>query len=373
MKPIRGIRPIFAAAMMAAGGAAVFLLLPMLVGQMVELRGLNESQAGIVASSYFATYFLTGATAFVWISRVRWRAAGFLAYILMASGLLLAAGASGFYSLVLSLAVSGAGGGMLFALGVAVISATADADRNFGWVLVAQQSLAAILLLVIPAWIVAHWGFPGSFLFLTVAICVLGVSVVWVPASPVKEAVAGSFETANPTPVRLALLALVLHFTALSAIWAFVERLAAANDLDQVQIGNALALSMLGGLMGAFLVTWLADRVGRRIPLWVSALAFALICTGYATSFDWWGFVLLTGGLSFAWNFVLAYQMGIIAGLDSDGRHAVLMPAAQAGGAMLGPAIGGWLMLGGGHMLLLGSASLGVVLATGVFSRYCKV
>jgi predicted MFS family arabinose efflux permease len=337
---------------------------------MIEYRSLDERQAGVVASTYFATYFLTGASAFVWIHRFNWRRAGRFGYLLMTVGLVLAARSEGVLGLALALAVSGAGGGILFALGVAVVSASAGADRNFGWVLVAQQTMAALLLMLIPTWAVPQWGFAGSLWVLAVATSVLATSSIWIPRSSGVAVSRPVGSNANPRPVRWTLAGLVVHFTALSALWAFVDRLGASNALTPEQIGNALALSMLGGLLGAFLVIWLADRFGRRLPLWASAIGFAMICSGYARGFDWIGFVLLTGCLSFTWNFVLAYQMGIVASLDVDGHHAVLMPAAQAGGAMLGPALGGWLITSGNYNLLMLIAAMGVALGTAVFSYF---
>ncbi|HKI74895.1 MAG TPA: hypothetical protein VJ998_09640, partial [Pseudomonadales bacterium] len=53
---------------------------------------------------------------------------------------------------------------------------------------------------------------------------------------------------------------------------------------------------------------------------------------------------LLAVGL---WNFPLAYQMGMIATADPNGRVSVLMPAALAIGAAFGPILAGILVNGG--------------------------
>lgn len=50
---------------------------------------------------------------------------------------------------------------------------------------------------------------------------------------------------------------------------------------------------------------------------------------------------LLAVGL---WNFPLAYQMGMIASSDPNGRVSVLMPAALAIGAAFGPTLAGALV-----------------------------
>ena len=72
-----------------------------------------------------------------------------------------------------------------------------------------------------------------------------------------------------------------------------------------------------------------------------------------------------------AWNYVLAYQMAIISELDRDGRYAVLMPAAQALGAIVGPAVAGIVILGIGYgpLLWLASLSIGVAIFPFVYLK----
>ena len=199
---------------------------------------------------------------------------------------------------------------------------------------------------------------------------VLALSLVWVPRSGLAAEGGKARTGGGRSPVLWTLAALVVHFTALSALWAFVDRLATRNGLSAEQIGSALGLSMFAGLLGALLVTWLADRYGRRMPLWLAATVFVAVGYGYHLEFSWSQFTALSGLLSLAWNFVLAYQMGIIADLDRVGRYAVLMPAAQSSGAMLGPILGGVLIAGLGYTELLLATGLGVVLATVVFSVF---
>ncbi len=76
-------KSIIAAATMAAAGAAIFLILPLLIGLLVDYRGLSEQQAGVLASTYFATYLLSSVSAYFWIHHVHWRGASVIAYLLM--------------------------------------------------------------------------------------------------------------------------------------------------------------------------------------------------------------------------------------------------------------------------------------------------
>ncbi len=370
----RAVDGLGAACLMAAAGAIVFLALPLLVGLTIDVLGLTEERAGAATSAYFATYLLSSASAYFWISKVTLRRASLIAYSLMTIGLTLGAMANGLHPLVIALAIAGAGGGMLYSLGVAIIAAGKDIDRNYGWLLVAQQTLAAGFLFAAPRWVIPDWGLAGALLTLALIGLALALSIPKIPAGSVRFADAGAGKVSLPRRLkpRLALSALVVHFAGLSALWAFVERLAVNSGLSGEEIGAALSASMLAGLGGAFLVTVLADKFGRRIPLWLATALFAGVCVGFSITLNWWSFLLLAGLLAFAWNFILAYQMSIISNVDGDGSHATLIPAAQSMGAMLGPVCGGWVITLASHGALLAAVALLCLGTAVVFSRLAE-
>lgn len=374
MIPTRQSSILLPACLMAATGAIVFLSLPLLVGLLMDDLGLNEEQAGGATSTYFASYLLSSASAYFWISRVNLRTAALSGYLSMVAGLLLGTMAQNGTTLALSLAIAGIGGGMLFSLGVALIADGPDTDRNYGWLLVTQQSLAALFLFGAPRWVIPQWGLSGGLSALALVTLLISLSAIRIPARQ-KTAKTDDIPTPGTSDrlqPRLALVALVVHFAGLSALWAFVERIAVDNGLSGESIGVALSISMLAGLGGALLVTAMADRFGRRIPLWLATGLFLGVCAGFSTSLGWWSFLLLTGLLSFAWNFILAYQMGVISGVDHQGRHAVLIPAAQGLGAVLGPLLGGWGISLGGYPALLSSVGLLSLATALVFTHFAR-
>jgi MFS family permease len=144
------------------------------------------------------------------------------------------------------------------------------------------------------------------------------------------------------------LCALLLSFGGLSALWAFLTQIASSFGVDQqasaALLTAGLAVSGAAGLAAA----GLGDRFGRAKPLVISMLlaivGVAVLLLGHGVV----GYVvgaLLAVGL---WNFPLAYQMGMIASSDPNGRVSVLMPAALAIGAAFGPTLAGALV-GIGH------------------------
>lgn len=346
----RSLFTLAAACAMGAMGALVFLALPLFIGLFIDELGFSEQQAGLVASAYFATYFIASASAFLWIDRIRLQRIGALACLCIAAGSSFATLASSPTGLASCMAIVGVGGGMLFSIATSVISQRPQADRDFGWLLATQQLLAALFLIASTGW---NLGLG--------LLCITFLALLLIPGTAVLSGYRNTakchpdIEGRQPgkSPAWFALLALMINFMALSALWAFVERIGASSGLDAGEISAALSLSMLAGLAGALLVTGLAGRVGRQLPLWLSALAFLSVCAGYALEMNWSLFLAVTAGLSFSWNFGLAYQMSIVATVDDKGKFSALIPAAQGAGAMLGPVLGGFLASSGNYNNLL--------------------
>jgi predicted MFS family arabinose efflux permease len=339
----------------------------MLIGSAVDDLGFSEQQAGLLASSYFAGYLLIGVSAFFWIRRISWPRLAIAAYIALASGLGISAFLTDFYGLAVSLFTAGCAAGALFGLGVTIISDTEQPDRNFGFVLATQQLLAALLLFSLPDLVIVPWGFQGLNLVLAAVTLLLGISALWIPggrsAMATGSVVTCATVSASSGTVWIGLIALTLYFAALSGVWAFLERLAGANGLSISQIGGALAIAMVGGVLGGLAAVVVGARWGRKFPLLGSTLLFVAVFLFYSGGFQTLGFTLATFLFIAAWNYVLAYQMAIISELDRDGRYAVLMPAAQALGAIVGPAVAGMLILAAGYKPLLWVASISIGLA----------
>lgn len=356
---------------MAAAGAIIFLLLPIIIGAAVEDLGLDEELAGLLASSYFVGNLTACVAAVFFVRRLSWRLISMAAYGLFILGLLASSLIHSFAVLITAFLTAGAGAGILFGLAVTIIGDLAHKDRHFGLMLVGQQVFAALILFILPDYVVARWGFPGLTGVLAAVLSIALLTISWIPhASGVdnlsidvkpKAALNGCWL------VWWGLLALTIYFAALSGVWAFVERIADARSLSANEIGNGLAISMLGGVLGGLAVAALGDRFGRVAPLFFSSLVFCGIFLSYHSDFGFPVFTLATFLFSMFWNYVLGYQMGIVADLDSQGRFSVLIPASQALGAVLGAASAGMLVVDHGYGAVLAGGSVGIIVALLIF------
>ncbi len=336
----------------------------------MDTLGLSEEQAGLLASSYFTGYLCSCIATFGLVQRINHKTLARRSYTVLSLSLLTAALPLNPIAIALSMAFAGAGAGALFGLAVLIVGQTDNADRNFGILLVAQQLFAAALLFILPQWVIPIWGFSGLMLALSIA---LGIGLLFLNGIDNSSQRRSSQNTKIITEVPFllqtltGLFALMVHFAALSAVWAFIERIAVDQGLQTDQIGFALAFSMLGGVIGGLLVAILGVRIGRSIPVWLSLLAFIGIFYCYSTNFDMLGFSLVTFIFSLFWNYILGYQMAIIAELDQGGRYAVFIPGAQALGAVTGPAAAGFIIANQGYISVLGAAGVIVFITSGLF------
>lgn len=361
------------AAVMAAAGAAVFLLLPIIIGAAMDSFGWQQQQAGMLASSYFTGYFASCIAAVFLIRQFSFPILAKAAYVFLCIGLLAAGLMSDLVMLGLCMLVSGFGAGLLFGLAVLIAGQGPDSERGFGVLLVCQQLLAMALLFVLPRFIVPHWGFAGLMIALAIMMAPGVLSVVWLeevrteqkrllpPINP------GSAPFSQRRSLWFGLTGLTVYFAALAGVWAFVERMGVDSGLSAQGISISLSFSMMGGVMGGLVVAILANRFGRSRPLVLSLAAFLGVFFAYSTDHGVLTYAVATFLFSLFWNYVLGYQMVIISDLDQAGRYAVLIPAAQALGAVLGPGVAGFIIASLGYIPLLLAAALTVGLTTGVF------
>ncbi|MDB4299619.1 hypothetical protein N9928_01035, partial [bacterium] len=73
----------------ALGTAAVllFAVMPLIIGGMATRFALTDTQSGLVATAYFASYALLALTSPTWVRRLNWRYTAFGAYVGLVVGI----------------------------------------------------------------------------------------------------------------------------------------------------------------------------------------------------------------------------------------------------------------------------------------------
>lgn len=359
MPGINSLGAIGSACLMSAASAAVYLMLPVLVGGMVSDLGLSEGEAGRTSAAFFAGYTLVCLLGFLWIRRFNWIYLAFAGYGLLAGGMLSIGFSKDLELLTIWMLVAGTGAGLLLGLGVAMISDMRNAGRIFGVQMMVEQVLPAIMLVLLPLF-VPEAGFRGTCLFMGCVFTLLALTSVLAPVEGIDHVSASdAAHSGGVLPVLLAMVFIALYFAGFSGIWAFSERLAAEQNLSSQEVSAVLAFGLIGGAAGGLITALVAERVSRRLLIGVATAVSLLVIFSYLQAFNFWLFTVGTFVFLMVWNIATPCQQALIAVMDTSGRLAVMIPAAFAVGAMVGPPLAGTLAETQGYAaMLIGCAAL---------------
>ena len=242
------------------------------------------------------------------------------------------------------------GVGTNYALAIAALSATARTERNFSIAVAAQVSVAIVGFLLLPS-LISESGTPAVFVPLALIALALIPFVKFLPVGGHNESVVSREpETKTPQLIWFALGCQCVWFLGIGGVWAFVERIGTNAGISAGEIGDALALGMAVGLLGAFFAAALADRFGRVMPFAVAMLGQVLAVWWLVGLEDLSGLVIAICLYNGTWNFALPYLFAMAAIADSRGQLVVLMSTAQAvgltfGATLAGAVIGRWGLL----------------------------
>jgi len=343
-------KEVIATSIISALGALMFLLLPVIIGITTDSLNLSEQQSGLLVSFYFLGFLIACALSPFITTKLNWKSIGYLGVLLMTLGLLLIAFLPSYQLVLLLLSIIGTGSGTLFSLAIVILSNAENAERYFGIKIMFEQVLGALLLFIIPTFVVATFGFQGSFLAISLTVLLLGFASFSLPKlSPVtnKGAMSKTNSKASTSlsfniKLWVALICLCLFFGALSTLWSFVERLAVTNKLNGDDIALGLSLSVMGGAVGGLLAAYIGNRLNLKKSILLITPLILLIVWAFYLQFTFIVFTLAAFSLSLCWNFSLAYQMKIV--INQDDSKASWLASFLAIGGIICPALGGVLL-----------------------------
>lgn len=317
------------------------LVLPAMVGVLVDESPLSEAQAGWSASIGFLGSALIALLMALRMHHLNLRQVAMYAFAFGAAG----DAASGFlaHHAAVFMALRFVTGICLGAAYTALVAAFARErhhDRGYGMFITLQFIVSGIGLYLLPVY--SSWmsvtGVFGAF----AALDLCGLFLCrWLPDDiPVRSA---RLPPGSEMRVLLARAALfgALGFTifevANTAQFTYVERYGVILDLSDHQLGLAMLIGSLAGIPGAFTIILTGDRFG-----WIGPLAFGvavgvaglavLIGAGRFPAFLF-GFVLL----GFSWAFCLPYIQALLASLDPNGSAVAAGSFSSTIGGAVGP------------------------------------
>lgn len=345
-----GLAFLIAASVASSIGGLPFNTMPILLGAFADQLKLGPAELGTLGSACTGGYLVSTLLGPLWVDRAPWRIATIVGAVATAAALLWSASAGGVP--FLPFAAFGFAAGLMHSLGMRMVGEGADKERAFGIRLFTELVLIASLLFFLPA-ALASGGLMGGAQLLAVAALVMGLSAFLLPRGPASVDAAAQ-QAAGPAGSAgwIALGIFVLFACGQVALWVFLERIAQDVGADAAQMGLLFSVLKVVGGLSAALVAAVGDKLGNRLP---HLLVFVTLCIGVVLLAARPSFMVFAFG---AWIWEAAFTIGCvfqtaaIARLDPSNKLVVLVPAAFAISAFVGPALGGMLAATGFAPLL---------------------
>lgn len=349
-------------------GPAALILMPMLVGGLIDGRGIGEQQAGYIASAEGMGVVLASWVAVLWVRRISWTQVLVAGCAVTAVLNLLSAVTASYHGLLVMRFLAGFSGGTIFALTVAALGDNRHPDRAFGIAQVVQGALMFLAFAASPV-ILEHWSVSGLYVLLAGAALVMLLAVWRFPSQGARRIADASSGGANDHTalIWLGLIASFLFFACVFGFWAYLERIGRSAGLSLESIGFALGASQFAAIIGAGAAALASTRFGRALPLLLvmgGQLLVLWMLVGRFSSFEFF-----VGAGLFQALFVLAnsYQLGVISKIDVKGSSLVLVTGFQGLGAGIGPGVAALLIEGESYVRINQVSALACVVGIVMF------
>lgn len=351
-------------------GPAATILMPMIVGGLMDNYQFSEQQAGNIAALEGLGLVVASVVAALWIRRLSWVTALAIAFVAYAGLNAMSVAVDDYQPLLVMRFLTGFAGGCLFAVTVAALGDNREPDRAFGLAQAVQGVMMLAGFLVAP-YLLKSWGVGSLYGMLATASVALMMALRSFPAhgrhgahAPAGAAIGAS----HAGLIWLGLFASVLFFINVFGFWAFVERMGQAAGLTAETIGLALGVSQVAAIVGALAAAWASNRYGRYLPLVAVVVGQVIAVFSLSGGFGATAFYASTGAFQALFIVAVSYQMGAIAKLDTRGQFLVMMTGAQGLGAAIGPAAAAALIgSGDDYSGVIGMAALLCIVSTLLF------
>jgi predicted MFS family arabinose efflux permease len=327
------------------------ILLPFMIGSVVDELGVSESTVGWLGAIEIGALTLTSFLIAARLHKVDFRGFAVLGIMLVILGNVLSIFISDFWQLCCSRILVGAGLGLIASIANALASLTAAPERTFALMQFGLASFASILIFLAPT-MMSVYGLNGVFMLQIAVSVIVGALFFLLPARPYAiEAYSGNVEDSARMPVLaiFSLLSLACLFVGHSALWAFSERVADSLSIDSYAIGKVLAISAFLGLGGATFAYLLGMRVGYAWPVYAGFFLQLVLGFLMYSSRDISLYMTSVLFLNFGIVFVTPYMMSLLAEVDQSGRAPALGPAFVNVGSAIGPLYGSFAVATAGY------------------------
>ena len=344
------------------------LVLPAMIGVLVDNAGMSDTSAGFSASAFFVAGAIVGLVLSVRIHHVDLRRLSMFALLIAIFADVLSAYTAGETTLFFAARIlAGLALGSAYAASVAAFARFDDYERGFGIFVTLQFIISGLGLYFVPVYADVLQA-KGLHLCFAVADAIALSLVSFLPSGRATAAGAEhrmeEFKVLLKPAALLAILGFAVFEAANNAQFAFIERFGVSLAISDAQIGTSLMVASLIGIPGAFFIVLVGGRFGTLRPLLsgigIAIVGMLILCN---TESYLWYFV---GGccMGFSWAFCLPFIQSLLASLDRKGSAIAAGSAFSTFGSAAGPGIAALIVVGGRYTsVFLFSIALFVVCA----------
>lgn len=319
------------------------LVLPAMVGVLVDESPLSEFQAGWAVSAGFLGSAAVALFMAFHMHGLNLRRTAMLAFAFAALGDAM----SGFvahqpFFFIAARVLTGIAGGAAYTTILAAFARERHVDRGYGMFITLQFIISGLGLYLLPVY--SAWLSVTGMYLAFAALDVAGlVFCYWMPAKALWEPPGKSQK--NELGVLLTgavifgTLGFALFEAANTAQFTYLERFGVSLSLTDHEIGLAMLVGSLCGIPGAFAIVLTGSRFGRTGPITLGVV-IALVGLWILINAEQFSGVLAGSMLmGFSWAFCLPFIQGLLASLDPHGSAVAAGSAMSTLGGSLAPGL----------------------------------
>lgn len=307
---------------------------------MISSLGLTVKQAGYVAAIEMTGSGLAALIISAIVIRLNKRLAIAGALTLFIICNLITADTNTLEALLSVRFITGISSGTIVATVNAIFAASKSPERSFSLLFMGNLIFGMIAFLLLPPLVIEHGGLGGVYRLLAgLGVTILLVSLKLPAATSLSQNTTGTKSITTKPTALLGLASMFIYFTAIGALWPFLEQIGITWGFEHKQIGIVLSASQLSGISGALLAAWLAIRFGRVKPIVIGTSFSVIALILFSTEANLLSYAVAVVVFYFAFIFTLVYLAGALAAIDPTGRVAAIGVTMQTAGLAFGPAL----------------------------------
>ena len=319
-------------------------LQPVLVTEILAVKGATEASAGLVVAVEMVAVALSSAACTKFGKGLSFLAIALAGTMVAAIGNVLSLVAPNHLSLLAARVLCGIGEGAPYMVCNAALARVADPDRAYAKINVSTIMLGTALIYVAP--LVGHvtggrMAYPTLLVCFAVLLPILFVMPRTERYTPAETPMGQ--ERVNSLWILMMSFGAVAFGMTYGAMWSFCLVLGERTGLSSDAVTHAIAVAIMVALGGSLLASAMGSRFGRLAPLGVGliVLTSAMVCV--SNTHHPRVYSIAMGIDMIAVYFLQPYFFGYAAAADPSGRAPATLGAAFFFSIAIGPYLGGIL------------------------------